>query len=172
VTRRCRKTTDRTDERDAGRETRQEVETNGEPRPLLPGLAGHCKTPRSRGTSRHARRRDYRSCNGIGTTPIMRMPWSKSGNLQLDLLDAPAAPEAAPEPPTATGTDAGLPSMVATTSLYEDANNPRTEIPDADLDELAEDIRQHGILQPIAVHHADAKGRYQLETAVDAVRAR
>jgi len=42
--------------------------------------------------------------------------------------------------------------MVATRSLYEDATNPRTEIPKADLDELAEDIRQHGILQPIVVH--------------------
>lgn len=28
--------------------------------------------------------------------PTMRMPWSKSGNLQLDLLDAPSVPEAAP----------------------------------------------------------------------------
>ena len=36
--------------------------------------------------------------------------------------------------------------MAPTANLYEDANNPRTEIPEADLDELADDIRQHGIL--------------------------
>ena len=91
------------------------------------------------------------------------MPWSKSGNLQLDLLDSPAAPEAAPAPPAVTSTAASLPSMVPTTSLYEDANNPRTETPDADLDQLTEDVRQHGILQPIVVHPADTGGRHQIQ---------
>lgn len=91
--------------------------------------------------------------------PIMRMPWSKSGNLQLDLLDDPATPEAAPTPPAAHGASVRLASMVPTSSVYEDANNPRTEIPDDQLDELADDIRQHGILQPIVVHPADAEGR-------------
>ncbi len=38
----------------------------------------------------------------------MRMPWSKSGNLQLDLLDAPAAPEEAPAPPAARGAAAKI----------------------------------------------------------------
>ena len=94
--------------------------------------------------------------------PTMRMPWSKSGNLQLDLLDAPAASEAATAPPVVPGAAARLPSMVPTASLYEDANNPRTEIPDAELDELADDIRQHGILQPIVVHPADAARRHQI----------
>ena len=50
--------------------------------------------------------------------------------------------------------------MLPVASLREDPNNPRTEFPDADLDELADDIRQHGILQPIVVHPADAHGRY------------
>jgi len=36
----------------------------------------------------------------------MRMPWSKSGNLQLDLLDASTVPEAAPSPPAAPGASA------------------------------------------------------------------
>ena len=103
--------------------------------------------------------------------PIMRMPWSKSGNLQLDLLDAPAAPEAAPPPPPAPGASARSPSMVPTASLYEDANNPRTEIPDAELDELADDIRQHGILQPIVVHRADREGRYQIHFGAKRWRA-
>ena len=103
--------------------------------------------------------------------PSMRMPWSKSGNLQLDLLDAPAAPEAAPAPPPARSTAASLPSMVPTTSLYEDANNPRTETPDADFDELAKVVRQHGILQPIVVHPADTEGRHQIHFGAKRWRA-
>jgi hypothetical protein len=79
--------------------------------------------------------------------PIMRMPWSKSGNLQLDLLDAPAVPATATAPPTAPGALARSASMVPTASLCEDVHNPRTEIPDAELDELTDDIRRHGILQ-------------------------
>ena len=101
----------------------------------------------------------------------MRMPWSKSGNPQLDLLDASAEPETAPAPPAATSTAASLPSMVPTSSLYEDAHNPRTEMPEADVDELAQDIRQHGILQPIVVHPADAEGRHQIHFGAKRWRA-
>lgn len=101
----------------------------------------------------------------------MRMPWSKSGNLQLDLLDSPATPEAATAPPAVPGAAASSPSMVPTASLYEDANNPRTEIPDVELDELADDIRQHGILQPIVVHPADCEGRYQIHFGAKRWRA-
>ncbi|WP_341892212.1 ParB/RepB/Spo0J family partition protein [Variovorax sp. YR752] len=103
--------------------------------------------------------------------PIMRMPWSKSGNLQLDLLDAPAAPEEAPALPAAPGASARSASMVPTASIYEDCNNPRTEIPEAELDELAEDIRQHGILQPIVVHPADAAGLHQIHFGAKRWRA-
>ncbi len=103
--------------------------------------------------------------------PTMRMPWSKSGNLQLDLLDAPAAPEATPAPSAAISTAASRPLMVVTAGLYEDLNNPRTEIPDADLAELADDIRQHGILQPIVVHPADPEGRYQIRFGAKRLRA-
>jgi len=103
--------------------------------------------------------------------PTMRMPWSKLGNLQLDLLDAPTVPEAAPSPPAAPGAAARSASMVPTASLYEDANNPRTEIPGAELDELAEDIRQHGILQPIIVHPANAAGRHQIHFGAKRWRA-
>jgi len=39
---------------------------------------------------------------------------------------------------------AGEPLVVSIDLLDEDSDNPRTEFPDADLDELAEDIRQHG----------------------------
>lgn len=101
----------------------------------------------------------------------MRMPWSKSGNLQLDLLDAPAAPEAAPAPPAAPGASARSPSMAPTASLYEGVNNPRTEIPEAELDDLADDVRQHGILQPIVVHPADSAGRHQIHFGAKRWRA-
>lgn len=102
---------------------------------------------------------------------IMRMPWSKSGNLQLDLLDGPAAPEAAPAPSATTDACARSPSMVPTSSLYENANNPRTEIPDDELEELMDDIRQHGILQPIVVQPADAEGRHQIHFGAKRWRA-
>ncbi|HEY6355973.1 MAG TPA: ParB/RepB/Spo0J family partition protein [Burkholderiaceae bacterium] len=58
--------------------------------------------------------------------------------------------------------EAGRPLMLAVSCLYEDPSNPRTEVPEAELDELAEDIRQHGILQPIVVHPADGTGRYRI----------
>ncbi len=118
-----------------------------------------------------ARRRDYRAFKGIGTMSTMRMPWRKPVDLQLDLLDAPAAPEAAAVPSAARSTAARTPSMAPTARLYEDANNPRTEIPETDLDELAEDIRQHGILQPIVVHPADAEGRHQIHFGAKRWRA-
>ncbi len=101
----------------------------------------------------------------------MRMPWSKSGNLQLDLLDAPTTAEAAITPQAAPGASARSASMVPTASLYEDANNPRTEIPEAELDELADDIRQHGILQPIVVHPADAEGLHLIHFGAKRWRA-
>ena len=162
----CRRT------RPRRREPQQKVETNGEPPQLLLGSRGPLRDAQGwRGTRSLVRRRGYRSSNGVGTMPSMRMPWSKSGNLQLDLLDAPAAPEAASAPPAVTSTAASLPSMVATTRLYEDAHNPRTEIPDTELNELAEDVRQHGILQPIVVHPADTEGRHQIHFGAKRWRA-
>ena len=101
----------------------------------------------------------------------MRMPWHKSKDLQLDSLDAepeadadvrdrvaagaPHADAAAslqvPAPP-ATSEPAipdGRPALVAVTLLYEDANNPRAEFPEVAIEELAADIQQRGILQPL-----------------------
>ena len=46
--------------------------------------------------------------------------------------------------------------------LFADPQNPRTEIPEAELTELAGDIRQRGILQAIVVHPADGDGRHQI----------
>ncbi len=111
----------------------------------------------------------------------MRVPWSKSKPLQLDLLssdpavdkdsnrDAVAAGE--PNQMVAKTISTGQPLIVSRASLFEDPNNPRTEFPQAELEELADDIRQHGILQPIVVHPADALGRHQIHFGAKRWRA-
>ena len=101
----------------------------------------------------------------------MRMPWSQSNNLQLDLLDADAAPEVAPDLPVAPRAPARSAAMIPTANLYEDPHNPRTQILEAELDELADDIRQHGILQPIVVHRADREGQHQIHFGAKRWRA-
>ena len=110
----------------------------------------------------------------------MRVPWSKSKPLQLDLLSSNhAADQDASRTAVVDGEStlpaasicAGQPLMVPTTSLFEDPNNPRTEFPEAELEELAEDIRQHGILQPIVVHPIDALGRHQIHFGAKRWRA-
>jgi hypothetical protein len=88
----------------------------------------------------------------------MRVPWSNSKSLQLDLLSADPAPVQDSNPDTVVGGEPNLlsartvfigqPLMVSTASLFEDPNNPRTEFPQVELEELAEDTRRHGILQP------------------------
>ena len=65
----------------------------------------------------------------------------------------------------------GLPLLVPITSIDEDQNNPRTTFPDTEIDELADDIRQHGILQPLTVHPADAQGRYRIHFGAKRWRA-
>jgi ParB family transcriptional regulator, chromosome partitioning protein len=116
----------------------------------------------------------------------MRMPWSKSKAEQLELLDAePHAPRDADRQPvphvrsvrsTTSSTAAaashdGRPLVVPLNRVDEDPNNPRTEFPDAEINELAEDIRQHGILQPLVVHRADATGRYRIHFGAKRLRA-
>lgn len=111
----------------------------------------------------------------------MRMLWSKSKDKQLDLLDA--APEGdvaqlalaartqqGPTPATAKAV-AQPPLLVPVDCLDEDTSNPRTEFPESEIDELAEDIRQRGILQPIVVHPADAAGRYRIHFGAKRLRA-
>lgn len=65
----------------------------------------------------------------------------------------------------------GEPLLIPLSALCEDPDNPRTEFPLAELQELAEDIRQHGILQPIVVQPADAEGRYRIHFGAKRFRA-
>jgi ParB family transcriptional regulator, chromosome partitioning protein len=116
----------------------------------------------------------------------MRMPWSKSKAEQLELLDdehaAPRDTDRQPAPhdravrsitssTRAASSHDGRPLLVPVDRVDEDPNNPRTEFTDAEIDELAEDIRQHGILQPLVVHPADATGRYRIHFGAMRYRA-
>ena len=57
------------------------------------------------------------------------------------------------------------------THLCEDPNNPRTEFPNAELDELAADVQQRGIQQPVVVHPADSEGSYRIHFGAKRLRA-
>ena len=54
----------------------------------------------------------------------------------------------------------GLALMVPIDQLDEDPDNPRKEFPPEAIEELAQDIAQRGMLQPIVVSDRDAQGRY------------
>jgi len=121
--------------------------------------------------------------------------WKKSNDKQLNLSGVdpmPPAPARTDKPTRSTSHDEGKalvtrtlsdsaatattiatanPLLVPVTSLHEDPNNPRTEFPDTELDELAQSIRQHGILQAIVVHPADAQGRYRIHFGAKRFRA-
>jgi ParB family chromosome partitioning protein len=104
--------------------------------------------------------------------------WNKATNAQLSLLDATPVPAATPAPAalascrtTTHRVEPAAPQMVPVAALCEDPNNPRTEFPEAELNELAEDIRQHGVLQPIVVQPADEQGRHRIHFGAKRWRA-
>jgi ParB family chromosome partitioning protein len=117
----------------------------------------------------------------------MRMPsWIKAKAEQLDLLDAEAASSHRDEPapirfdraeasttlaPAAARSEAGRALLVPLDLIDEEPNNPRTEFPETELNELAEDIRQNRILQPIVVHSADEQGRLRIHFGAKRWRA-
>ena len=102
----------------------------------------------------------------------MRTPWARSKGEQLDLLDSEPAVDVAAKPSTARpSSQAGQPLFVATSALHEDPSNPRTELPEDELADLTEDIRQRGILQAIVVHPVDDDGRYRIHFGVRRWRA-
>lgn len=73
--------------------------------------------------------------------------------------------------PEATRGITGQALQVLASLLYEDASNPRTEFTAADIQELTDDIRDRGILQPIVVHPADTAGRYRIHFGAMRLRA-
>jgi len=120
----------------------------------------------------------------------MRMPWNKSKAEQLDLVDeASAAPieglvsvvgSEAVDSQTCVAIPAlsldaltveGLPLHVPVESLEEDPDNPRTEFPDEEIAELAQDIALRGILQPIVVRRTTEEGRFRVLFGAKRLRA-
>lgn len=58
----------------------------------------------------------------------------------------------------ATAVKDGTPLRVPFSQVYEDPNNPRTEFPEAEIAELAADIEENGVLQPIVTWPRDERG--------------
>lgn len=100
----------------------------------------------------------------------MRAPWQKTTSqpvrkpLRLEDLDQP---DMFKGQPAATG----APLMVAIDRLDEDEDNPRTEFPAHELGELAADIAERGILQPIVVEMLDLDGRCLIRFGAKRFRA-
>jgi len=120
----------------------------------------------------------------------MRMPWNKSKVEQLDLLcEGNAEPiESLISDDVEEGVDPqisapkrelsldalaaeGLPLLVSVDCLDEDPGNPRTEFPDEEIAELAQDIALRGILQPIVVRRVAQDGRYRVLFGAKRLRA-
>ena len=122
----------------------------------------------------------------------MRMPWTQSKVEQLDLVDEASAEEPVGGSISVAADDEGvnlqqhagvpvlsldalaadgLPLLVSVDCLEEDPSNPRTEFPDGEIAELAQDISLRGILQPIVVCRATDDGRYRVVFGAKRLRA-
>lgn len=122
----------------------------------------------------------------------MRWQWKKAPVTQLDLLDAESDPSVAANAPSnefaassaappqtktpyqitpTTFSTSGQSLMVLVSRIDEDPNNPRTEFPESETEELADDIRERGILQALVVHPADSAGRYRIHFGAKRLRA-
>lgn len=100
----------------------------------------------------------------------MRAPWQKTtsrpAGSTLKLHDL-SQPDMFKGEPVSTG----APMMVAIDLLDEDRDNPRTEFPAHELEELAADITERGILQPIVVETLDLDGRCLIRFGAKRFRA-
>ena len=121
---------------------------------------------------------------------FVRMPWNTSKVEQLDLVDnaneafceGPRADDVAQQDDPQTSIPSKLPSLdvlsaegtpllLSVGCLEEDPANPRTEFPDAEIAELAQDIALRGILQPIVVRRVADDGRYRVLFGAKRLRA-
>jgi ParB family chromosome partitioning protein len=120
----------------------------------------------------------------------MRMPWNKSKVVQRDFVDEAneesverlpsdavedgadvRAPASSTAPTPGANATVGVPLLVSVQCLEEDPHNPRTEFPEEDIVELAQDIALRGILQPIVVHRLVEEGRYRILFGAKRLRA-
>ena len=117
----------------------------------------------------------------------MRMPWNKPKVEQRDLVDeandesgerltSNAVEDAGAAASLMAATQAasdfeGLPLLVSVHCLEEDPHNPRTEFPEQEVAELAQDISLRGILQPIVVRRLFEAGRYRVLFGAKRLRA-
>lgn len=90
----------------------------------------------------------------------MRAPWSSRKSVQPATSSPATEVEQCSFFDSEAAANRGEPLMLPIDQLDADPHNPRTEIPQADLDEMTQDIAQRGVLQPIVVTPADVPGRY------------
>lgn len=122
----------------------------------------------------------------------MRSLWKKFSHKQLNLpgVDAAVAEPPSSESAGSNGTkgdadaprakskfqraadpQSGKPLIIPIALLEEGRANPRTEFPEAELEELAASIRQQGILEPIVVYPANSGGRHCIHFGAKRLRA-
>lgn len=92
----------------------------------------------------------------------MQMPWTAPKRAATKLQLDPMAPLDQLNLFALEPAALGKPLTVPVGQLDEDPANPRTEFPQAHIDELAQDIALRGILQPIVVDAAELPGRYRI----------
>ena len=120
----------------------------------------------------------------------MRMPWTKLQTEQLDLVERASSQESegaisidgdeVTDPQISITSPAlsrdalateGVPLIVPVDFIEEDPANPRTEFPEEEIAELAQDIALRGILQPIVVRRTPDTGRYRVLFGAKRLRA-
>ncbi|UQE03736.1 ParB/RepB/Spo0J family partition protein [Bradyrhizobium japonicum] len=69
------------------------------------------------------------------------------------------------------GATIGQPTCIAIDRIDEDPDQPRRSFDEQKLEELAESVRQHGVLQPIVLRQATEEGRYVIVMGARRYRA-
>lgn len=80
----------------------------------------------------------------------------------LESLIPTSTPEAADAGMSAASTGSGLPLDVPVDTIAPNPWQPRTSMDEHQLQELAQSIRMHGVMQPLVVTQADENGTYTL----------